>query len=389
MGFRLFRRIRVAPGISINLSKSGLSTSIGGRGFHTTVGHGHIRNTVGIPGTGMYWTSVSGAGRLQTRAVTRRPVRRAPPPAQRVGASPEGSRRTAITCLVLIAIAIGIVVTVATSGIALVPIVLGLGLFEVLRRRQRNHQPRYLAEQLIKSAMLAADPAAVGLLHEAIDTDPSGKDTLLACANWFYSRQCWADAADAYAGYLHVEATPFYEIRQAESLVHAGHLDEAAAELGHLRTEGLSESDQALVLSDLAMTFALKGDPGQGLAFANEAGLQKHALSSGAQRCLMIRAICRYLTGQKARGIDDLERVYAINSSPEVLELKARMQNGTYQLDVPNAYPAWYPPQVELREGPVVEEVPDGHSEELAIGAASPDGKWRWSGSEWNPIVET
>jgi hypothetical protein len=290
---------------------------------------------------------------------------------------------------VLVAIAIGLVVTVATSGLALVPIVLGVALFEVLRRRQRNHQPRYQAEQLIKRAMLAADPAAVGLLHEAIDIDPSGKDTLIACANWFYDRQCWADAADAYAGYLHVEATPFYEIRQAESLVRAGHLDEAVAELGHLRTEGLTESDQALVLSDLAMTFALKGDPGQGLAFANEAGLQKHALSPGAQRCLMMRAICRYLTGQKARGIDDLERLYAINSSPEVLELKARMQNGTYQLDVPNAYPAWYPAKVELREGPVVEEVPDGHSEVLALGAASPDGKWRWSGSEWNPIVET
>jgi Protein of unknown function (DUF4236) len=390
MGFRLWRRVRIAPGVTLNLSKSGLSTSFGRRGYHVTVGHGHIRNTVGIPGTGMYWTSVSGSGQRQTREVSRRPVRRAPPTLYRVPATPEDNRRTALTCLVLVGIAIAVVLTVMTSGLALIPIGLVLVLFVVLGRRHRNHQPGYLAQQLIKKAMTAPEPgASLALLHEAIDTDPEGKDTLLACATWFFDRQCWADAVDAYAGYLHIASTPYYETRHAQALIGAGHLDEAAAELGHLRSEGLDESDQALVLSQLALTFALKGDPGQGLAFANEAGLQKHVLSPGAQRCLMMRGICRYLGGQKAKGIEDIERLYAISSSTEVLELKTRMQNGTYQVDVPKPYPDWYPPKVELREGPVVEQVPDGHGEELAVGAASPDGKWRWSGSQWEPIPES
>jgi hypothetical protein len=237
--------------------------------------------------------------------------------------------------------------------------------------------------------MASSDPAAaVALLHEALDTDPAGKGTLLSCADWFYDRQCWSDAADSYAAYLHLESTPYYEIRHAQSLVGGGHLDEAATELGHLRAQSLDESDQALVLSQLALTFALKGDPGQGVAFANEAGLHRHTLSAGAQRCLMMRGICRYLTGQKAKGIEDLERLYAIGSSAEVLEMKTRMQNGTFQVDVPKPYPDWYPSKVEMREGPVVEEVPDGHGDELAVGAASPDGKWRWSGSEWEPVLE-
>src|SRR5450759_905130 len=203
-----------------------------------------------------------------------------------------------------------------TSGLALIPIGLGLVLFVVLGRRHRNRQPRYLAQQLIKKATAAPDPAgAVALLHEAIDTDAEGKDTLVACASWFFDRQCWADAADAYAGYLHIASTPYYEIRHAQSLLGAGHLDEAAAEFVHLRTEGLDESDQALVLSQLALTFALKGDPTQGLAFANEAGLQKHALSSGAQKCLMMRGSCRYLIGQKAKGIEDIDRLSLIHIS--------------------------------------------------------------------------
>jgi hypothetical protein len=276
-----------------------------------------------------------------------------------------------------------------TTGIALLPIGLGLVLFVVLWRRHRNREPGYLAEQLIKKAMASSNPAAaVALLHEALDTDPGGKGTLLASANWFYDWQCWADAADSYAGYLHIESTPYYEIRHAQSLLGAGHLDEAATELGHLRVTSLDESDQAFVLSQLALTFALKGDPGQGLAFANEASLQKHVLSSAAQRCLMMRGTCRYLTGQKAKGIEDMERLYAIGSSAEVLEMKTRMQNGTFQVDIPKPYPDWYPSKVELREGPAVEEVRDGHREELAVGAASPDGKWRWAGSEWEPIIE-
>jgi len=337
----------------------------------------------------MYWTSVSGAGRRQTRQVSQRSVRRAPPPEYRLAATPEHNRRTAFTWLVIVGIGIAAVLTVMTAGIALLPIGLGVVLFVVLWRRHRNRQPGYLSQQLIKKAMATSDPAAaVALLHEAVDTDPAGKGTLLSCANWFYDWQCWADAADSYAGYLHIEATPYYEIRHAQSLLGAGHLDEAATELGHLRVSSLDESDQAFVLSQLALTFALKGDPGQGLAFTNEAGLQKHVLSSGAQRCLMMRGICRYLAGQKAKGIEDMERLYSIGSSAEVLAMKTRMQNGTFQLDVPKPYPDWYPSRVELREGPVVEEVPDGHGEELAVGAASPDGKWRWSGSQWEPTIE-
>jgi len=69
MGFRFRRSIKIAPGVRINLSKSGASTSIGTRGAHVTVGHGQVRETVGIPGTGLSYTeqhraSSSGAGGL-------------------------------------------------------------------------------------------------------------------------------------------------------------------------------------------------------------------------------------------------------------------------------------------------------------------------------------
>ncbi|HEV2234333.1 MAG TPA: DUF4236 domain-containing protein [Terriglobia bacterium] len=49
MGYvRFFRRARLAPGISLNLSGSGPSVSLG------------VRSTVGIPGTGLFYTSRQG-----------------------------------------------------------------------------------------------------------------------------------------------------------------------------------------------------------------------------------------------------------------------------------------------------------------------------------------
>ncbi len=62
MAFRFFRRQKLFPGVSLNLSKSGASLSLGPRGAKVTVGPRGVRKTVGLPGTGMYWTEHSGYG---------------------------------------------------------------------------------------------------------------------------------------------------------------------------------------------------------------------------------------------------------------------------------------------------------------------------------------
>ncbi len=58
--FRFYRRVHVFPGLSVNLSKSGPSLTMGVRGAHVTFGRTGIRKTVGIPGTGIYYTSQQG-----------------------------------------------------------------------------------------------------------------------------------------------------------------------------------------------------------------------------------------------------------------------------------------------------------------------------------------
>ncbi|GIU84040.1 MAG: hypothetical protein KatS3mg008_0815 [Acidimicrobiales bacterium] len=62
MAFRFFRRVRLAPGLTLNLSKSGPSLSIGPRGAKITVGPRGTRLTAGIPGTGLFYTVTPGRG---------------------------------------------------------------------------------------------------------------------------------------------------------------------------------------------------------------------------------------------------------------------------------------------------------------------------------------
>ena len=56
MPLRFTRRIRLAPGLRLNLSKSGASIGVGRKGMWLTTGPRGRRATVGLPGTGLYWT---------------------------------------------------------------------------------------------------------------------------------------------------------------------------------------------------------------------------------------------------------------------------------------------------------------------------------------------
>jgi hypothetical protein len=61
MGFRFHRSVRLLPGVRLNFSKSGVSTSIGTRGAWLTFGRKGTRTTVGLPGTGISYTHTTPA----------------------------------------------------------------------------------------------------------------------------------------------------------------------------------------------------------------------------------------------------------------------------------------------------------------------------------------
>ena len=50
---RFYRRIRILPGIWLNFSKTGISITVGQRGFRITGSKDGVRGTIGLPGTGL------------------------------------------------------------------------------------------------------------------------------------------------------------------------------------------------------------------------------------------------------------------------------------------------------------------------------------------------
>lgn len=68
MGWRYYRRIRIAPGFTLNLSKRGMSVSAGICGAHITAGTRGSRETVGLPGTGISYTEHQGRRRRRPKA---------------------------------------------------------------------------------------------------------------------------------------------------------------------------------------------------------------------------------------------------------------------------------------------------------------------------------
>ncbi len=53
MGIRFRKSVKLLPGVKLNVSKSGLSTTIGGRGLSVNVGKRGTYLNAGLPGTGL------------------------------------------------------------------------------------------------------------------------------------------------------------------------------------------------------------------------------------------------------------------------------------------------------------------------------------------------
>lgn len=56
MATRFWKRIRILPGVTLNLSKGAVSISLGPPGLKFTFGTAGTTKTVGGWGTGLFWT---------------------------------------------------------------------------------------------------------------------------------------------------------------------------------------------------------------------------------------------------------------------------------------------------------------------------------------------
>lgn len=70
MSWRFRKSIKIAPGVRINFGKSSTSLSIGGKGFHRTYSStGRVTDSIGIPGTGISYTTTHSSRKRAARSV--------------------------------------------------------------------------------------------------------------------------------------------------------------------------------------------------------------------------------------------------------------------------------------------------------------------------------
>ena len=76
MGFRFQKRIRLLKGLTLNLSKTGTSWTIGGLGASVNIKDGKATGNVGIPGTGLSYRSrlTDSANTPETGTETETPI---------------------------------------------------------------------------------------------------------------------------------------------------------------------------------------------------------------------------------------------------------------------------------------------------------------------------
>lgn len=67
MGFRFRKSVKIAPGVRMNFGKKGVGMSFGGKGARYSISStGRRTTTVGIPGTGLSYSTSSGGRRRKS-----------------------------------------------------------------------------------------------------------------------------------------------------------------------------------------------------------------------------------------------------------------------------------------------------------------------------------
>ena len=102
MSLRFQKRIRLFKGLTINLSKTGASVSLGGRGMTVNISKRGTKTTVGLPGTGISYSSFNKADESSTGRET--DITQQLNPDQGVPARPKSSVPAVILLVVIIAV---------------------------------------------------------------------------------------------------------------------------------------------------------------------------------------------------------------------------------------------------------------------------------------------
>ncbi len=311
MGFRYRKSIKIVPGVRLNLSKSGVSTSIGRRGATVNIGHGRVKSTVGVPGSGVSY-SKSTSTRSSNAAAVRQQTTRAVQPK-----IPNEDRRVLDAISAADIVQLDQIARKGKSEHAL-PAAMLAGLIaagtDVIWARQMlewvwRHQQDPGESRLVKS-YLSSTRLSVQITPEIEIDEALGRNLVgLMLAEW---KQADGDLTGAIDTVEQLEPTAAAALSLAELYFDSERYDDVV-EL----TDGLSNVDD---VSALLMVY--RGAAFRELGHHEAARLAlKEALKARSRsaeirfRALVERALTYHAEGKLSMAKKDLERIRAEESS--------------------------------------------------------------------------
>ncbi|MHB8572505.1 MAG: zinc ribbon domain-containing protein [Candidatus Dormibacteria bacterium] len=201
----------------------------------------------------------------------------------------------------------------------------------------RRGRKSKVAIELVRAARRSDNHEyAIALLRMALQNDPKCAQAQFDLAQDLYDLSQFAEASTLYTSYLWLRPGHLYARKKlAESLLKSGQPDAAVPIILQIREDPrLAEESRNSGTAMLAMAYIKKGEFSQAVEFCNLVIANKRSLDAGAQQCLHFRGIASYLLGQRAAGLRDLERLFAMDPTREHLaQEKAEMASGTFTLD--------------------------------------------------------
>jgi tetratricopeptide (TPR) repeat protein len=334
VGFGFSKSIKLAPGVRMTFSKSGVGYSVGSRGYRVTkTASGRVTRTVGIPGTGLSHTKTVAGGRARParRSAAPAPEPLFPPAPPRPGMfAPKGEKALyqAISTQDMAALE-RVIYEHPDYG------VLAAALFGSWVATQGNHARamELLAWVFASGQDPAAHPFASKYLYSSFSFEvapgvsvelPVGRDSVGLMLAELHQEA--GDLPAAIAVVEQLEPTTYAAVSLAELYSQAGrHADVVEV------TEGVSNQDDATALLCVFRGIAFRQ---QGFHEAAREAF-KEALRSKKRdpvvrhRALLERAKSYVSEGKQGLARKDLERILAEDSDYDGLqELLHRLQDG-------------------------------------------------------------
>lgn len=120
MPIRFRKTFQIFPGVKINASKHGISATVGPRGMHLTFNRFGVRQSVGIPGTGLSETSYIVGGNRGSEAEGSEEAAAARHHSIHHGEG-VGCQLPGCGCFILLLLIVGVLLYFGADGLHLIP----------------------------------------------------------------------------------------------------------------------------------------------------------------------------------------------------------------------------------------------------------------------------